>query len=81
MIRHSIRILAFIAALACALPALAAPPKLPAGADPENTIVIDVAGANNTSKGQIIIKLRTEDIAKFGQLYLQKGKWNGKRPG
>ena len=62
MIRHSIRILAFIAALACALPALAAPPKLPAGADPENTIVIDVAGANNTSKGQIIIKLRT-DIA------------------
>lgn len=23
--------------------------------------------------------LRTEDIAKFGQLYLQKGKWNGRR--
>ncbi len=23
------------------------------------------------------LKLRTEDIAKFGQLYLQKGKWNG----
>lgn len=23
--------------------------------------------------------LRTEDIAKFGQLYLQKGKWNGKQ--
>src|SRR5262249_12651757 len=22
---------------------------------------------------------RTEDIAKFGQLYLQKGKWNGKQ--
>lgn len=25
------------------------------------------------------LKLRTEDIAKFGQLYLQKGKWNGKQ--
>src|SRR5215471_11052127 len=54
MIRISIRILALMAALACAAPALAAPPKLPAGADPENTIVID------TSKGQIIIKLRTD---------------------
>ncbi|GAB3996327.1 hypothetical protein GCM10028807_38590 [Spirosoma daeguense] len=25
------------------------------------------------------LRLRTEDIAKFGQLYLQKGVWNGKR--
>jgi CubicO group peptidase (beta-lactamase class C family) len=25
------------------------------------------------------LKLCTEDIAKFGQLYLQKGQWNGKR--
>jgi CubicO group peptidase (beta-lactamase class C family) len=25
------------------------------------------------------LRLRTEDIAKFGQLYLQKGMWNGKR--
>ena len=56
MIRVSIRILALIAALACVVPALAAPPKLPAGVDPENAIVID------TAKGQIIIKLRT-DIA------------------
>jgi peptidylprolyl isomerase len=56
MIRLSIGILALIAALACAAPTLAAPPKLPAGVDPENAIVID------TSKGQIIIKLRT-DIA------------------
>src|SRR5215471_2911657 len=56
MIRISMRILAVVAVLACAAPALAAPPKLLAGADPENTIVID------TSKGQIIIKLRT-DIA------------------
>jgi peptidylprolyl isomerase len=60
MIRFSIRIFALIAALACAAPALAAPPKLPAGLDPENTIVIDVAGSNNASKGQIVIKLRTD---------------------
>jgi CubicO group peptidase (beta-lactamase class C family) len=25
------------------------------------------------------LRLRTEDIAKFGQLYLQKGRWQGKR--
>src|SRR5438067_5941143 len=25
------------------------------------------------------LKLCTEDIARFGQLYLQKGKWNGKQ--
>lgn len=25
------------------------------------------------------LRIRTEDIAKFGQLYLQKGVWNGKR--
>jgi CubicO group peptidase (beta-lactamase class C family) len=25
------------------------------------------------------LKIRTEDIAKFGQLYLQKGKWEGKQ--
>lgn len=25
------------------------------------------------------LKIRTEDIAKFGQLYLQKGKWDGKQ--
>jgi peptidylprolyl isomerase len=62
MIRVSIRILAFIAALACVAPALAAPPKLPAGVDPENAIVIDVASATNTNKGQIVIKLRN-DIA------------------
>jgi CubicO group peptidase (beta-lactamase class C family) len=24
------------------------------------------------------LRVRTEDVAKFGQLYLQKGKWNGK---
>jgi peptidylprolyl isomerase len=51
-----VRIFALIAALACAAPALAAPPKLPAGVDPENAIVIE------TSKGQIVVKLRN-DIA------------------
>jgi peptidylprolyl isomerase len=56
MIRMPVRIFALIAALVCAAPALAAPPKLPAGVDPENAIVID------TAKGQIVIKLRN-DIA------------------
>jgi len=49
-----IRILALMAALAAAVPALAAPPKLPAGVAPENTIVID------TTKGQVVIKLRPD---------------------
>jgi CubicO group peptidase (beta-lactamase class C family) len=31
------------------------------------------------SLGGYGLMLRTEDIAKFGQLYLQKGKWNGKQ--
>ena len=56
-----IRALALIAALACAAPALAAPPKLPAGVDPENTIVID------TTKGQIIFKLRTDLAPKHAE--------------
>ncbi len=60
MIRVSIRILALIAALVGAASALAAPPKLPAGVDPENTIVIDVAANNNKDKGQIVIKLRPD---------------------
>ena len=25
------------------------------------------------------LQLKTEDMAKFGQLFLQKGKWNGKQ--
>jgi peptidylprolyl isomerase len=49
-----IRILAVIAALICAAPAVAQP--LPAGLDKQNAIVID------TTKGRIVIKLRT-DIA------------------
>ncbi len=47
-----IRILAVLAALVCAAPAIAQP--LPAGLDKQNTIVID------TTKGRIVIKLRTD---------------------
>ena len=50
-----IRLLAVALTLAIAFPAFAQP-KLPAGADPENTLIID------TTKGQIIVKLRN-DIA------------------
>jgi len=49
-----IRILAVVAALICAAPAIAQP--LPAGRDKQNAIVID------TTKGRIVIKLRS-DIA------------------
>jgi peptidylprolyl isomerase len=49
-----IRILAVLAALLCAAPAIAQP--LPAGLDKKNAIVID------TTKGRIVVKLRT-DIA------------------
>ncbi|HLW64052.1 MAG TPA: serine hydrolase [Gemmataceae bacterium] len=31
------------------------------------------------SAGGYGLSIRTEDIARFGQLYLQKGKWNGKQ--
>jgi CubicO group peptidase (beta-lactamase class C family) len=37
------------------------------------------ASAEGYSFGGYGLKLRTEDIAKFGQLYLQKGKWNGQQ--
>ena len=47
-----IRVLAFIVALICAAPAVAQP--LPAGLDKQNAIVID------TTKGRIVIKLRTD---------------------
>src|SRR6202035_786400 len=47
-----IRILAVLAALVCAAPAIAQP--LPANLDKANAIVID------TTKGRIIIKLRTD---------------------
>jgi peptidylprolyl isomerase len=51
-----IRVLAVLGALLLAAPALAQPVKLPAGADPQNTLVVD------TTQGRIIIKLRN-DIA------------------
>jgi peptidylprolyl isomerase len=56
-----VRILAVLIALVGVAPALAAPPKLPAGVDPQNAIVID------TSKGQIIIKLRTDLAPKHAE--------------
>jgi peptidylprolyl isomerase len=61
MIRPPLRILAFVVALACVAPALAAPPQLPAGADPKNTIVID------TTKGQVVIKLRPDVAPKAAE--------------
>lgn len=36
----------------------------------------DLRGINTGGWG---LRLKTEDLAKFGQLYLQKGKWNGKQ--
>ena len=50
-----IRMLALVAALSLASPALAQAPKgLPAGADPQNTLLID------TTQGRIIVKLRND---------------------
>jgi CubicO group peptidase (beta-lactamase class C family) len=37
------------------------------------------ASSEGYSLGGYGLFLKTEDIAKFGQLYLQKGKWNGKQ--
>ena len=37
------------------------------------------ASAEGYSLGGYGLYLRTEDIAKFGQLYLQNGKWNGRQ--
>jgi CubicO group peptidase (beta-lactamase class C family) len=37
------------------------------------------ASVEGNSLGGYGLYLRTEDIAKLGQLYLQKGKWNGKQ--
>jgi peptidylprolyl isomerase len=47
-----IRLLVLFAALICAVPAVAQP--LPAGADPQNTLLID------TKHGRIIVKLRPD---------------------
>ncbi|HEX7896694.1 MAG TPA: serine hydrolase domain-containing protein [Planctomycetota bacterium] len=37
------------------------------------------ANAQGVSLGGYGLRVRTEDIARFGQLYLRKGRWNGKR--
>ena len=54
-----IRILAVIVALVCAAPAIAQP--LPANLDKQNAIVID------TTKGRIVIKLRTDLAPKHAE--------------
>jgi peptidylprolyl isomerase len=56
-----IRFLAVVIALVCAAPAFAQAPKLPAGVDPQNTLVID------TTKGRIIVKLRTDLAPKHAE--------------
>jgi peptidylprolyl isomerase len=54
MVHLVVRPLALLVALFALTPALAAPPQLPAGVDPQNTIVID------TTQGRVIIKLRPD---------------------
>ncbi len=54
-----IRMLALLAALVCAAPVLAQP--LPAGVDPQNTILID------TKHGRIVIKLRNDIAPKHAE--------------
>ena len=54
-----IRVLALLAALVCVVPAIAQP--LPAGLDKNNAIVID------TTKGRIVIKLRTDLAPKHAE--------------
>ena len=63
-----IRLLALVAALFVAVPALAQP--LPAGADPQNTLIID------TTQGRIVVKLRNDiapgHVARLKQLAREK---------
>jgi peptidylprolyl isomerase len=54
-----IRILALLAAFACATPLMAQ--TLPAGLDPQNTILLD------TKYGQVVIKLRTDLAPKHAE--------------
>src|SRR5450631_3195756 len=55
-----IRILAVVVALVCAAPAIAQV-KLPAGLDPQNTVLLD------TTKGRIVIKLRNDIAPKHAE--------------
>jgi peptidylprolyl isomerase len=54
------RLFAVLVALACAVPAIAQP-RLPAGVDPQNTILID------TPHGRIVVKLRTDLAPKHAE--------------
>jgi len=66
-----IRILALLAALICAAPAIAQ--SLPAGLDKQNAIVID------TTKGRIVIKLRSDLAPKHAErikLLAREGYYN-----
>jgi cyclophilin family peptidyl-prolyl cis-trans isomerase len=69
-----IRLLAVVAALLLAAPAVAQPVTLPAGADPQNTLVVD------TTQGRIVIKLRNDiapgHAARLKQL-AREGFYNG----
>ena len=56
-----IRVLAILCALVCVAPAFAQTNKLPAGLDPENTILLD------TKHGRIVIKLRTDLAPKHAE--------------
>ena len=71
---HMIRLLAVVAALLLAVPAFAQPVTLPAGADPQNTLVVD------TTQGRIVIKLRNDiapgHAARLKQL-AREGFYNG----
>ena len=55
-----LRLFAVLVALACSAPAIAQP-RLPAGVDPQNTILID------TPHGRIVIKLRTDLAPKHAE--------------
>jgi peptidylprolyl isomerase len=55
-----IRIFAIVIALLCAAPAIAQV-KLPAGVDPQNTVLLD------TTKGRIVIKLRNDIAPKHAE--------------
>jgi peptidylprolyl isomerase len=61
MIRTLGLVFALAVSAAIAVPALAQAPKLPAGADPQNTLVID------TTQGRIIVKLRTDLAPKHAE--------------
>jgi cyclophilin family peptidyl-prolyl cis-trans isomerase len=56
-----IRILAIVLAFVCAAPVFAQAPKLPAGVDPQNTLVVD------TTKGRVIIGLRPDLAPKHAE--------------